>query len=366
MACSRAHAGRPERMELVCGQQGWGKVAGSLTLTWVRLGLSSSAQGGPPSGSSQGTGEGVAEWKNSSFQNGSHPGLSAVMLAGIGRGPEGGKLFLAWRCPDVLTVTDWQAPVVWEGTFSRLALEGFYRRQNITVGLAVFAPDRSAATHLERFLQSATKHFMPGHRVVFYLIMDGYCQPPHVEPSPLTFQALMMGEERWWLHPDLRRLQVLARHLVQHIGSEVDFLFSMAGNLIFQSDFGPETLGPSVAQLHAWCYFRPPRHAKDFPYERQPSSAAYIPFGQGDFYYGAAIVGGTPSWVLGLVETCLKGLAHDVQKGLNSTFERHLNKYFFLHKPSKLLSPEYGWDPTYSVPSQVRNVKVAQSPERSR
>lgn len=46
------------------------------------------------------------------------------------------------RRMDVITITDWLAPVIWEGTFDREALEKHYRKQNTTVGLAVFAVGR--------------------------------------------------------------------------------------------------------------------------------------------------------------------------------------------------------------------------------
>lgn len=46
------------------------------------------------------------------------------------------------RCLDVITTADWLAPVIWEGTFDRKALEKYYRKQNITEVLAVFAVGR--------------------------------------------------------------------------------------------------------------------------------------------------------------------------------------------------------------------------------
>lgn len=213
---------------------------------------------------------------------------------------------------------------------------------------------------MERFLRSAAVHFMPGQRVIFYIILDSYVEPPDIEPRPLqSFQILMMDEE-WWL-PSLKLmcLKVLEEHLVSHIREEVDFFFSMDSSLFFQGDFGLETLGTLVAQLHIWWYFQ----NQILPYERRSSSEAYIPLGQGDFYYGDTILGGTPWQVLDLVEWCLKGMVQDLQNGLNSTFEKYLNKYFFLHKPTKLLSPEYGWDLRFNLPPQVRYIKVAQQQE---
>lgn len=41
--------------------------------------------------------------------------------------------------PDVLTTTDWLAPVIWEGTYNRQVLESYYKRLNITTGLVVWA-----------------------------------------------------------------------------------------------------------------------------------------------------------------------------------------------------------------------------------
>ncbi|XP_026251405.1 putative glycosyltransferase 6 domain-containing protein 1 [Urocitellus parryii] len=264
---------------------------------------------------------------------------------------------------DVTTTTDWLAPILWEGTFSTQALEKFYRKRNLTVGLAVFARGRFADEYLEVFLQSANKYFMPGHRVVFYIMTDDYVKRPSMELRPLcTFQLLLMEEEQWWSDIDLVRMKVLGEHIVAHILQEADFLFSMTADLVFRDDFGVETLGTSVAQLHAWWYFR---NTRNYPYERRPQSSAYIPFGQGDFFYGSSIIGGTPQRVLDFIRDYMEGVIHDLKIGLNSTFERHLNKFFFLHKPTKLLSPEYGWDPRFNPPPQVHYVKVALHPERS-
>lgn len=40
---------------------------------------------------------------------------------------------------DVVTVTPWLAPVVWEGTFNSFLLDSIYKRKNITIAATVFA-----------------------------------------------------------------------------------------------------------------------------------------------------------------------------------------------------------------------------------
>ncbi|XP_044899360.1 putative glycosyltransferase 6 domain-containing protein 1 isoform X3 [Felis catus] len=262
--------------------------------------------------------------------------------------------------PDVVTITDWLAPVIWEGTFNRQVLGRYYGRQNLTIGLAVLATGRTADQYLELFMRSANKHFMSGYRVVFYIMVDALPRLPDLEPDPLrTFKVLPIKGDRWGdFH--LTRMSSLAEHILGHIEDEVDFLFSMTVNRVFQNDFGVETLGASVAQLHAWWYFK----NKDIPYERRPKLAACIPFGQGDFYYDGSVIGGRPLEVLTLIEGYLQGVTHDHKNGLNSTYERHLNKYFFTHKPTKLLSPEYSWNAALRPPPQVWSVKATRLSRR--
>ncbi|XP_073746185.1 putative glycosyltransferase 6 domain-containing protein 1 isoform X4 [Callorhinus ursinus] len=264
--------------------------------------------------------------------------------------------------PDVVTTTDWLAPVIWEGTFNRQVLEEYYGRQNLTIGLAVLATGRIADQYLELFIQSASKHFMTGYRVIFYIMVDAFYRLPNLEPGPLqTVQVLnIRGHDADDFH--LMRMKNLAVHIVGHIQDEVDFLFSMMANRVFQNDFGVETLGTSVAQLHAWWYFK---NTENLPYERRPGSAACIPLGQGDFYYDGTVIGGTPLEILNFIKEYLDGIMRDKENGLNSTYERHLNKYFFIHKPTKLLSPEYSWDTVLWPPAQVWLVKAARCLERA-
>lgn len=216
---------------------------------------------------------------------------------------------------------------------------------------------RIADQHLELFVRSASEHFMTGHRVVFYILVDAVRRRPHLQPGPLqTFQVFSVGGNgRDDFH--LTHMKNLAAHIERHIQDEVDFLFSMTANRVFHNDFGVETLGTSVAQLHAWWYFK---DTEDLPYERRPGSAACIPLGQGDFYYDGTVVGGTPLEMLNFINEYLDGVIRDKENGLNSTYERHLNKYFVIHKPSKLLSPEYSWDMALWPPGQVWLVKAAQ------
>ncbi|XP_022280721.1 glycosyltransferase 6 domain-containing protein 1-like isoform X2 [Canis lupus familiaris] len=258
--------------------------------------------------------------------------------------------------PDVKT-TDWFAPIIWEGTYNRQVLENYYKRLNITIGLAVFAMGKFVDQYLQQFIHSANKHFMKGYSVIFYILMDDFSKLPPIKLGPLrTLKLCIIFKQHTWKDLNYIYMRNFNVYILEHIQYEVDFLFSMSVNQIFKNDFGVENLGKSVAQLHAWWYFG---HAKNFPYERRSKSAAFIPPGEGDFYYHSAIFGGTPGEVLAFTEEYIKGIQNDTRRGLQSTYECYLNKYLFINKPTKLLSPEYNWDLNFRTPPQIKRVKIA-------
>ncbi|XP_040322399.1 histo-blood group ABO system transferase 2-like isoform X2 [Herpailurus yagouaroundi] len=82
---------------------------------------------------------------------------------------------------DVLVLTPWLAPTVWEGTFNIDILNEQFRLRNTTIGLTVFVIKKYVA-FLELFLQTAEKHFMVGHKVSYYVFTD---RPGDVPRVPL-------------------------------------------------------------------------------------------------------------------------------------------------------------------------------------
>ncbi|XP_005382622.1 PREDICTED: N-acetyllactosaminide alpha-1,3-galactosyltransferase-like 1 isoform X2 [Chinchilla lanigera] len=258
--------------------------------------------------------------------------------------------------PDVITTTDWLAPVIWEGTYDRQILDEYYKKLNITIGLAVCAYGKFRAQYLKQFLKSADQHFMAGYRVIIYILMDDFNKLPYVELGPRrTFKVLPLLQPDTGQASYLNYMNRLYEFLKDDIQYEVNFLFIMTTNQIFKYDFGVETLGRSVAQIDARWYFK---KTHNFSYERRANSAAFIPFGEGDFYYHPAILGGTPLEISTLIKQYLDGNMRDTANKLTSLYESHLNKYFFDHKPTKLLSPEYNWDPNFETPPQIKHVKI--------
>ncbi|XP_074829800.1 N-acetyllactosaminide alpha-1,3-galactosyltransferase-like isoform X1 [Natator depressus] len=265
--------------------------------------------------------------------------------------------------PEVSTLTDWSAPIVWDGTFKRSVLEDYYSKRNVTVGLTVFAIGKYLDKYLKTFLISADSFFMVGHKVIFYVMVDDLSKMPLMELGPLrTSKVFQVNKESRWQDISMMRMKTIGDLIESHIKYEVDFMFCMDVDQVFQSDYGLETLDESVAQLQAWFY---KTDKEKFTYERNPQSTAYIPLTQGDYYYHAAVFGGTPLRVFNLTRECYEGIKKDKERNTEAIWhdESHLNKYYFINKPTKLLSPEYCWDYKIGKNSDIKNVKLSWMPK---
>ncbi|KAB0376494.1 hypothetical protein FD755_010938 [Muntiacus reevesi] len=237
-----------------------------------------------------------------------------VVCGEYSHSPEGSLFWInPSKNPEVVTMTEWKAPVVWEGTHNRAIWDDYYAKQKITIGLTVFAV---------------------GTTVIFYIMVDDVSRMPLIELSPL--HSIVISKAYHW------------EHIVAHIWHEADFLFCIEMDQVFHDKFG----------LQAWWYKADPHK---FTQERWKESAAYIRLGRGDFYYHAAISGGAPTQVLNIAQECFKGVLKDKKNDVKTQRhdENHLNKYFLLNKLTKILSLEYCWDYHIGLPSDIKLVKLS-------
>lgn len=217
--------------------------------------------------------------------------------------------------------------------------------------------------YLKNFLTSANVFFLPGQDVIFYLMVDDLSKVPLIELGPQrTLKVFQVSREQRWQDISMMRMKTIGDLIESHIRHEVDFVFCMDVDQVFQGRYGVEVLDESVAQLHAW-FLKADKST--FTYERNPESAAYIPYDQGDYYYHAAVFGGTPQHILNLTRQCHEGIQLDKRRNLEAIWhdESHLNKYFLLHKPTKILSPEYCWDYKIGFPPEIRTIRLSWMPK---
>ncbi|XP_063063992.1 alpha-1,3-galactosyltransferase 2-like isoform X2 [Engraulis encrasicolus] len=245
-----------------------------------------------------------------------------------------------WSRQDVETCTPWRAPIMWDEMFQSDVYEKYYSEKGTSVALTVFAVGRYLEIYLADFLTSAEQHFMVGLPVDYYVFTDVPTNVPSIQLAPKrTLQVIGVKKYTRWQDISMMRMETLTETIENLISKRNEYVFCLDVDQFFVGPFGCEALGDSVAQLHAHYY----KKDAPFTYDRNPKSMAYME--EGDYYYHAAIFGGTWQSVKNITQSCLQGIETDKENGVEALWhdESHLNKYFFLHKPSKLLSPEYCW-----------------------
>uniref|UniRef100_F7CT04 ABO, alpha 1-3-N-acetylgalactosaminyltransferase and alpha 1-3-galactosyltransferase n=1 Tax=Equus caballus TaxID=9796 RepID=F7CT04_HORSE len=267
---------------------------------------------------------------------------------------------------DVLVLTPWLAPIIWEATFNTDILNEQFRLQNATIGITVFAI-KKYVVFLKLFLETAEQHFMVGHRVNYYVFTDRPADVPHV---PLgegrQMVVLEVPASARWQDVSMRRMEMISSFCEQRFLREVDFLVCADVDMKFRDHVGVEILSQLFGTLHPG-YYRASREA--FPYERRPQSQAHIPRDQGDFYYMGAFFGGSVSEVYRLTKACHQAIVADRANGIEAVWhdESHLNRYLLDHKPTKVLSPEYMWDEKLlGWPAIMRKLRYVAVPKNHR
>ncbi|XP_040591465.1 histo-blood group ABO system transferase 1-like [Mesocricetus auratus] len=274
---------------------------------------------------------------------------------------------------DVIVLTSWLAPIVWEGTFNIGILNKQFQLQNDTIGLTVFAL-RNHTVYLEQFLRSADTFFMVGYRVNFYVFTD---QPHAVPRLPLrderkviTFQIPSFEHS---LDNSMQRMKFISVYSKQRLREEVAYLVCSDVDVTFQNAVGVEILSPLFATLHLSFYMS---NREVFRYERRPKSQAYIPKDEGDFYYTGSLFGGSVAEIHRLTAACHQMIVTDKSNNIEALWhdESYLNKYLLYHKPTKILSSEYMFNKKMAFErwvsdhlnlfSLIRNAKILELPEK--
>ncbi|XP_056395465.1 histo-blood group ABO system transferase-like isoform X1 [Hyla sarda] len=254
---------------------------------------------------------------------------------------------------DVLTVSPWMAPIVWQGTFNKDLLNAQFHQIDVRVGLTVFAI-KKYVRFLNKFIESAEKFFMVGHKVNYYVFTDRANEISNftlAEGRQLVILEVPAYER--WQDVSMRRMEMIRDFSIKRFVNEVDYLACVDVDMVFLDYVGVEILSKVFGALHPGFFDKTRR---EFTYERRPQSSAYIPFEAGDFYYAGGYFGGVIEEVVRLTNYCHQAMMADKQKNMEALWhdESYLNKYFLLHKPTKILSPEYIWNNYYGSPAAVQ------------
>ncbi|KAF7659172.1 hypothetical protein LDENG_00002280 [Lucifuga dentata] len=261
-----------------------------------------------------------------------------------------------WSRTDVQTCTSWKAPVIWEGMFEPKLYDEMHTKERSSVALTVFAVGRYLDAYLRTFLNSSERHFMVGLPVTYYVFTDLPKKVPDIKLAPQrSLKVIKVDRYSRWQDISMMRMKTISDVIESDIRHHCTHVFCFDVDQVFTGRFGSEALGESVALLHAYYYHLP---KSLYTYDNNPKSKAYME--AGDLYYHAAVFGGSWKSVKALTEDCYQSIMEDKQNNVEARWhdESHLNKYLWLHKPSRVLSPEYCWDTSIGYRSDIQVTRL--------
>ncbi|KAM8894306.1 globoside alpha-1,3-N-acetylgalactosaminyltransferase 1-like isoform 3-T3 [Spinachia spinachia] len=240
---------------------------------------------------------------------------------------------------DVNSVTNWNAPLVWEGTFDPVVIDAIYKKMDPRVAVALFAVGK----------------------VTYYIFTDNKGHVPTIKLGKgRNISVVTVPSAKRWQEVVLGRMKWATITIDKQIRNEADYLYMMDIDSVFHNYFGAESLSPMSAVLHRIFYKNTKR--EHFPYERRPKSTAFIPADEGDYYYTAAVWGGYLEDMYRLVKYCYTQSEEDAKNDIEAVWqeESHLNKYLLYNKPTKVLSPEYLWSDYNQIQADIKVVRISQ------
>lgn len=144
-----------------------------------------------------------------------------------------------------------------------------------------------------------------------------------------------------WPYITLLRFHIFMEHY--ELWKDSDYVFFMNANYLFKRKVSKRILPKSglVAGQHS-IYWKTPKDK--LPYERNPHSTAYIPYGQGKFYFQGALNGGTSQAYAAMCRELITCIDEDLSNDIIAIWhdESHLNRYLAEHG-AKVINRYYLW-----------------------
>lgn len=208
----------------------------------------------------------------------------------------------------------------------------------------------------KEFYKSCEKHFLPAYEKEYFLFTDDL-NIPYRNAKNVNF---IYTKHKPWPFPTLLRYEFFSRQKEKL--KQFDYLFYFNANLVFLDYIGNEVLPAKendglVFVEHCWFHRT---LGNKFPYERNPKSAAYVPWGkEGKKYAPGGFMGGRSKEFLEYSEYCARNIEKDLQNGIIAIWhdESYSNKYI-IDKNPLILPLEYMYVPRCSDEKYLKNAKT--------
>jgi len=191
---------------------------------------------------------------------------------------------------------------------------------------------------LKSLYQSADYNFFPDENVNYVLFTNN-----NVDLSSKNKIIKIPIEHKPWPYMTLYRYKFF--DMAKDILKEYDYVYYCDVDMLFVNRIKEDIISDLVGTLHGGFYDKP-KHT--WTYETNPKSTAYIKNGDGDNYYCGGFNGGSSQEFLKMSAIINENITIDEKNNIIAKWhdESHINKYFYINKPTKILSAEYCWPDT--------------------
>lgn len=190
----------------------------------------------------------------------------------------------------------------------------------------------------KRFYISVQRYFLPDTEKVYYVFTD----EEHIYGEEIENIHMIYQQDLGWPKNSLYRFAFF-NSISQRLKA-CDYIFFMNANIccnkmISEDEFLPDQEDYVFVLHHAFYE----KDNMEYPYERNPESEAYIPYGEGKWYVTGGINGGKTQAFLKLSEKLDALIKKDEEKGIIAIWhdESFINKFVLQHDNYRILSPAY-------------------------
>lgn len=202
----------------------------------------------------------------------------------------------------------------------------------------------------DEFYKSATKHFLPNIHKEYFVFTDAK-DLKHAHNKDVH---IIKEKFKPWPHATLKRFEFFLK--IRDQLQKFDYIFFCNANLRILGIIGNEILpdeqheGLTVV-LHPYQSLFP---KESYSYERNPKSTAYIPHGQGQYYFTGGFNGGSSKAFLKMCEVLAKNIQRDEKNHIIAVWhdESHLNHYLLNKKPL-ILNASYFVPQSFQMPKKI-------------
>lgn len=199
------------------------------------------------------------------------------------------------------------------------------------------------------FYESCERFFLPQLIREYFVFTDA--ERIYAEENNPAIHKIYQ-QRLGWPKDTLLRFQLFST--IKNELAVFDYIFFFNANAQIFQPINPEDVLPSedeklTAVLHPGYYNKKPSR---FTYEsKQKKSMAYIPKGEGKYYFAGGLNGGIAKDYLQLITDLKTNIEKDLSKNIIAVWhdESHLNHYLLNRRP-KILSPAYIYPEGWGLP----------------